>query len=419
MSHSSSALVHVLVAMITVIVAARVLGAAFRYLRQPPVVGEMVAGILLGPSLLGRVLPGISHFVFPTAVTPHLQLIAQIGVLLFMFLVGLELDTALLKKRSAATLVISHASILVPLVLGALASFIVYPRLAPPHVPFGTFTLFFAVSVSVTAFPVLARILTDLELTRTDLGVIALACAALGDVTAWCLLAVVASVARSNAGEAVRTLGLTAVYLAFMLWGARPLVARFVARQEVVKKVTPEATALAFVGLLLSALATEYAGIHALFGAFLFGAIIPHGSLLAQRLLDSLSTLVVTLFLPVFFAVTGLRTQIGLVEGAERWLLCGGIVLVACVGKFGGSAVAGRLSGLGWRDAASIGVLMNTRGLMELIVLGVGLDLGVISPTLFAMLVLMAIVTTIATTPALDLLQRGRLRVPAGERAAG
>ena len=419
MTSHGGALVHVLVAMIAVIAAARVLGAVFRRIDQPPVVGEMVAGVLLGPSLLGRFAPRVSEFLFPSAVVPHLQVIAQIGVLLFMFLVGLELDTKLLQKRSGVTVAISLGSILVPLALGASSAFVVYPRLAPPHVPFGTFALFLAISLSVTAFPVLARILADLGLSRSDLGVLVLTCAALGDVAAWCLLALVVSVARSNAGELVRTLGLTAVYVVSMLWVVRPVVARLVARQELVKGVTPETTALAFVGLLASALATEYAGIHALFGAFLFGAIIPHGSHLAQRLVDSLSTLVVTLFLPVFFAVTGLRTQIGLVEGAEHWLLCAGLVLVACLGKFGGSAVAGRVSGLGWRDAASVGVLMNTRGLMELIVLGVGLDLGVISPALFAMLVLMALVTTIATTPLLVRLQRDGRLASAGQRALG
>ena len=241
MTQHGSALVHVLVAMIAVIVAARALGTVFRFLRQPPVVGEMVAGILLGPSLLGRFAPGVSAFVFPAAVTPHLQVIAQIGVLLFMFLVGLELDTSLLKKRSAATLGISLASILVPLLLGALSAFVVYPKLAPPHVPFGTFALFLAVSVSVTAFPVLARILADLGRSRSDLGVMALACAALSDVTAWCLLALVVSVVRSNAGLAVRTLGLTAGYVVLMLAVVRPVVARLVARQELVRKVSAEA----------------------------------------------------------------------------------------------------------------------------------------------------------------------------------
>ncbi|HWP04161.1 MAG TPA: cation:proton antiporter [Polyangiaceae bacterium] len=416
MTHSSS-LLHVLVAMLAVIVAARALGAVFRRLSQPPVVGEMVAGILLGPSLLGRVAPGVSHFILPPAVAPYLQLIAQVGVLLFMFLVGLELDTSLLKRRTATTVAISHASILVPLVLGSLSALVVFPRLGTPGVPFGTFALFLGVSLAVTAFPVLARILTDLGLTRTELGVIALACAATGDLTAWCLLAVVASIARANPSEAIRTLALTAAYVTLMLWLVRPIVARFVARQELRKNVTPEATALVFVGLLLSALATEFAGIHALFGAFLLGAIIPHGSRLATRLIDMLSTLVVTLFLPAFFAVTGLRTELGLVHGAEAWILCAGLTVVACAGKLGGSTLAGRLAGLGWRDATSIGVLMNTRGLMELVVLDIGMDLGVISRTLFTMLVLMAIGTTIATTPLFRLINGGRDL--AGDHALG
>lgn len=415
----NASLSQVLLALVAVIVAARVVGALFRMLRQPPVVGEVVAGILLGPSLLGRVAPGISEAVLPAAVAPSLQIIAQLGVLLFMFMVGLELDTALLRKRTYATLTISHASIVVPFVLGAGAALVVYPRFGLPAVPFDTFALFLGVSLSVTAFPVLARILSDQGLTRTELGVIAISCAAVDDVTAWCLLALLVSVAKASGAEALRTLALTAAYVVVMLTAVRPLVGRLVAKQELRKKVTPDATALVLVGLLLSALASEYAGIHALFGAFLLGAIIPHGSLLGRSLLAKLEDWVVMLLLPAFFAYTGLRTRIDLVSGLESWLFCAGLTLVASAGKFGGSFCAGRLAGLGWRDAAAVGVLMNTRGLMELIVLNVGLDLGVISPTLFAMLVLMAIATTFATTPLLQLLRRTSAHADHGEHVPG
>ena len=416
---ASASLLQVLLALVVVIIAARVVGALFRMIRQPPVVGEVVAGILLGPSLLGRAAPRVSEALLPAAVAPSLQIIAQIGVLLFMFMVGLELDTALLRKRTYATLAISHASIVVPFVLGAVSALVVYPRFGLPEVPFDTFALFLGVSLSVTAFPVLARILSDQGLTRTELGVIAISCAAVDDVTAWCLLALLVSVAKASSTEALRTLALTAAYVAGMLVLVRPLVGRLVAKQELRKKVAPDATALVLVGLLLSALASEYAGIHALFGAFLLGAIIPHGSLLGRSLLAKLEDWVVMLLLPAFFAYTGLRTRIDLVNGLEGWLFCAGLTVVASVGKFGGSFGAGRLAGLGWRDAAAVGVLMNTRGLMELIVLNVGLDLGVISPTLFAMLVLMAIATTFATTPLLRLLERPHAKVAGGEQVPG
>jgi Kef-type K+ transport system membrane component KefB len=399
---------HVLLALIVIIVAARLLGALFRRMAQPPVIGEVVAGILLGPSLLGRVAPSVSNYVLPQAVAPYLQIIAQLGVILFMFLVGLELDTSLLRKRTRATVAISHASIVLPMVLGVAAAFFIHDELAPAGVPWRVFALFLGVSMSVTAFPVLARILTDRGISKTELGTLAISCAAVDDVTAWCLLAAVVGLARHDFGGVLMTLALSAVYVAGMLLVARPLLARLVRRQEVLGRVTPDAIAMVFVGLLASALATEYAGIHALFGAFLLGAVIPHESLLARSLRAKLEDIVVLLLLPAFFAYTGMRTQIGLLVDARSWLVCAALIAVAVAGKFGGGTLAARLTGLTWRDAASIGVLMNTRGLMELVVLNIGLDLGVISPTLFAMLVVMAVVTTLATSPLLDLFTRGR-----------
>jgi Kef-type K+ transport system membrane component KefB len=260
------------------------------------------------------------------------------------------------------------------------------------------------VSMSVTAFPVLARILTDRRMHQTRMGTIALSCAAVDDVTAWCLLAFVVGLAQSNPSSAGITVALTFCYIAFMLVVVRPGAVWLARRYEHPSRVGQRTLALICVALLLSALATELIGIHALFGAFLLGAVIPHDSGLARAALEKLEDVVVVLFLPAFFAFTGLRTEIGLVIGVEQWLICGLIILVASAGKFGGTLVAARLTGLDWRDAASLGVLMNTRGLMELIVLNVGLDLGVLSPTLFAMLVLMAVVTTLATTPALHAL---------------
>jgi Kef-type K+ transport system membrane component KefB len=404
---SADVLLHVLLALVVVIVAARVCGALCKRIHQPPVIGEVIAGILLGPSLLGRVAPSATSYLLPPAVAPFLSIIAQIGVILFMFLVGLELDTGQLKHRTHATVAISHASIIVPFVLGSTLSLWLYPKLSTSDVPFTVFALFLGVSLSVTAFPVLARILTDRGIHKTRMGIISLTCAAVDDITAWCLLAFLVAVANARVAGAAVTFGLTGLYLGFMLIVARPLVTCAVRAQELRKSVSQSAIAVVVVGLLLSTLATEASGIHAIFGAFLLGAIIPHDSRLARDLTHKLEDLVVVLFLPAFFAFTGMRTQIGLVHGASQWILCGVILATASIGKFGGSFVAARITGLGSRDAASLGILMNTRGLMELIVLNLGLDLHILSPLLFAMLVLMAVVTTFATTPILHLLTRG------------
>jgi Kef-type K+ transport system membrane component KefB len=319
-----------------------------------------------------------------------------------MFLVGLELNTLLIQQRTHASVAVSHASIVLPFTLGTLLALWLYPMLATRDVPFTVFALFMGVSMSVTAFPVLARILTDTGLHRSKMGSIALACAAVDDATAWCLLAFVVSVVKAEPGHALITMGLTASYIAVMLVLVRPLVLRFVRWHETSPALSQSGFAGVCMALLFSALATEMIGIHALFGAFLLGALVPHDSRLAREVTGRLEDLVIVLLLPAFFAFTGMRTQIGLVHGLGQWGIVGVIVVVASLGKFGGTAVAARVTGLDWRDASALGILMNTRGLMELIVLNVGLDLGVLSPTLFAMLVLMAIVTTFATTPLLN-----------------
>ncbi|MEX2559716.1 MAG: cation:proton antiporter [Pirellulales bacterium] len=396
-------LMHVLIALAAVIVAGRLLGKVFKVFRQPPVIGEVLAGIMLGPSLLGYLAPEVSQFLLPPAAAPLLGIVAQLGVILYMFLVGLDLNLGLLNQRAHSTVAISHASIVTPFLLGALLALALYPRLSSSDVPFTSFALFLGVSMSVTAFPVLARILTDRRIDKTQLGVLALACAAIDDVTAWCLLAFVVGVAQAKADSGLIVLAMTLAYVAFMFLALRPLLARLVRRLDA-RPFSANVAALVFVGVLASAAATEWIGIHAIFGAFLLGAIIPHDSALARTFTHKLEDMVTVLLLPAFFALTGMRTQIGLVSGLDQWLLCGLIILVATAGKFGGTLAAARLTGLGWRDGSALGVLMNTRGLMELIVLNIGLDLKVISPTLFAMLVLMALVTTVATTPLLSLL---------------
>ncbi len=396
-------LLHVLLALAAVIITGRFLGRLLRSIGQPPVIGEVLAGIAIGPSLLGRLAPSVSAYVLPTAIAPALSLVAQIGIVLYMFLVGLELNADLVGRRAHATVAISHASIVAPFVLGSMLALLLYPRLSTSDVSFTSFALFMGVAMSITAFPVLARILTDRGMSRTELGVVALTCAAADDVTAWCLLALVVGVTQAAVYDAVVVALLTLAFIACMFLVIRPLAIRLVGRSS----PTPPsrlAPALALAGLLVSALATNWIGVHAVFGAFLFGAVIPHDSALATTLTTRMKVGVTVLLLPAFFAFTGMRTEIGLVSSTSEWLICGLIVLVATAGKFGGTLAAARLTGMDWRGAASLGVLMNTRGLMQLIVLNIGLDLGVISPTLFTMMVLMALVTTIATTPVLQLL---------------
>jgi Kef-type K+ transport system membrane component KefB len=399
-------LLHVLLALVAVVALARALGTLFRSIHQPPVIGEILAGILLGPSLLGRVAPAVSAYVFPASVAPALNIISQVGVILFMFLVGVELDLGLLRKRGHSTVAISHASIVAPFLLGALLSLFLYPRLSSSNVPFTNFALFLGVSMSVTAFPVLARILTDRRISKTRMGALALTCAAVDDVTAWCLLALVVGVARAESASIVRTLVLVLAYIVAMALVVRPLMTRLTVLYGNKGRLSQGLMATLCVLLLLSASATEVIGIHAIFGAFALGAMIPHDSGMARELTDRLEDLVVVLLLPAFFAFTGLRTQIGLLNGPEHWILCGLIIAVASFGKFGGSLLGARVTGLGWRDGAALGVLLNTRGLMELIVLNIGYELHVISPALFAMMVLMALVTTLATTPVLHLIMR-------------
>ncbi len=402
-------LLHVLLALVVVIATARAMGWIFRSAHQPQVVGEILAGIVLGPSLLGQLAPGAEGYLFPATVGPFLNIIAQVGVILYMFLVGLQLDPALLRKRGHTTVAISHASIMAPFLLGATIALFLYPKLSTADVPFTCFSLFLGVSMSVTAFPVLARILTDRGIHKTRMGAIALTCAAVDDVTAWCMLAFVVSVARAQAAGAVATIAMALGFIVLMIAVVRPAMVRLSLLYGNRGRLTQGVMASIFIALLISASATELIGIHAVFGAFALGAVIPHDSGMAREMTDRLEDIVIVLLLPAFFAYTGLRTQIGLVTGYEQWMMCALIVVVASAGKFGGSVVAARITGLNWRDSSALGVLMNTRGLMELIVLNIGLEMNVISPTLFAMLVIMALVTTFATTPILHLITRRQI----------
>jgi Kef-type K+ transport system membrane component KefB len=395
-----------LLQMTVVIVAARLLGRAFRRIGQPAVVGEIVAGILLGPSLLGLLWRQALNFLFPPQALAPLQLLSQLGVLLFMFAVGLEVDVQALRRQARAALLISHASMVLPFLLGVGLTLAVFPTLAPPGVPFFAFALFFGVAMSITAFPVLARILEERGMMQTAVGRMAIACAAIGDLSGWCLLALVVALvhAQGLAGAALAALlGLLMVPVLHLL--VKPVLQRSFGARLAADGSGVAALTLALVLLLLCSVFTEVIGIHALFGAFLAGTAMPVEAAFRAPLRQRLHGFSSVALLPLFFALTGLRTQIGALQGAADWLLCGLIVAVAVAGKLGGTVLAARLTGSSWREAGTLGALMNTRGLVELVVLNLGYDLGILSDRAFTMLVIMALLTTCATGPLLALLR--------------
>jgi Kef-type K+ transport system membrane component KefB len=404
-AEGTASALQLLVALAAVVGAARLCGGAARYLGQPAVIGEIVAGLLIGPSCLGWLAPSVSQALFPAAVMPGLTAIANVGIVIYLFLVGVELDPGRLSHAAPAALTIAHAGIVVPFLIGAALALGLYPVFGTTGVAFPTFALFFGVAMAITAFPVLARILTDRRLDRTPVGELALTCAGIGDATAWILLAAVVGLCRQDFG-ALQTLVVGSVlYLAVMVVVVRPWLRRIAPPQGVDAPVRELSQGTLAVGLLLSAAATEAIGLHALFGAFLFGVMVPADSAAARQLESRWRDLASVLLLPVFFALTGLRTSLGLVQGLEQWLWCGIIIVAATVGKVGGTVLAARFTGQDRRDWWPLGWLMNTRGLMELVVLNIGLELGIISPTLFAIMVLMAVATTVMTAPVLSRVQ--------------
>lgn len=377
----------------------------FRRLGQPPVMGEMVAGIVLGPSVLGLIYPPALSFLFPASSLETLRQLSQIGVVLFMFIVGMELNVRYVREKGSAAVMISHASIVVPFLLGTALSLFLYRDLAPPGTSFNAFALFIGVAMSITAFPVLARILEDRGLSQTQLGSIALTCAAVDDVTAWCILAIVIALVKSTGlASSAMTIGLTLVFALAMLFVVRPQLARVIKEPDSElhrRRLIP--LILAFV--LACALLTETIGIHALFGAFIAGVVMPPSTDFRIFLKDKLEAFGSYALLPLFFAFTGLRMQVGLLNDFEGWLLCALIILVAIAGKLGGSMLMSRWTGMNWSRSFSIGVLMNTRGLVELVVLNIGYDLGILPARIFTMMVLMALVTTFMTGPLLSLVK--------------
>jgi Kef-type K+ transport system membrane component KefB len=412
-------LVKLLLQVSIIVIFARLAGLAFRRIGQPQVMGEMVAGILLGPSFLGWIYPAAMDRLFPETSLGYLSTLSQVGLLLYMFLVGLEFNPKMLRNLGHAAFLTSHVSISVPFLMGAMLALYLYPLLSGDNVPFLEFALFMGAAMSVTAFPVLARILRERDLHRTRLGTISIACAAVDDVTAWCILAYILALARASHGTHPlwwTVLGLFA-FVVFMTTAVRLWLQSFVNRFRSRGSISDDMMGVILLILLGSAAITEWLGIHLLFGAFLFGAIMPKEEDFVHRISEKLESITMVLLLPIFFAFTGLRTSTGLLREAEMWMFCGLIILVAVAGKLGGSFVAARVAGLGWREAAGVGILMNTRGLMELVILNIGLDLGIITPVVFSMMVIMALVTTFMTTPLLAWVYPRRL-VPAAAQPA-
>jgi len=403
--NSASPLSHLFLQLVVVIAVSRLVGRLFTLFGQPAVVGEMAAGILLGPSLFGLLAPGSFAFVFPAASLGTLQLLSQVGVCLFMFSVGMELNVSLVRNKAQTAVVVSHASILFPYLLGVGLAYFLYSHLAAPGATFTAFALFMGISMSITAFPVLARILQERGLTKTFLGSTAITCAAVDDVTAWTILAFVVAIVRATSlsGCALNLL-LVLAFIALMIWVVRPALPRWLGVTRLTQDEPSRGTLATVICVTVaSALCTELIGIHALFGAFLAGAIMPQAKDFRHKLGVRVENFSSVLLLPLFFVFTGLRTQIGLLNDWQGWLICLAIIAVATLGKFGGSAITARLTGMTWTDSLQLGALMNTRGLMELIALNIGYDLGILSPRIFTMLVIMALATTMLTGPLLTL----------------
>jgi len=396
-----------LLQIISILIVSRIFGYLFAKIGQPTVIGEILAGIVLGPSLLGYFYPDAFHFLFAAKSLGNLYILSQIGLILFMFTIGMELNINKLKDKISETYVISHASILIPYFFGMLMAYFVYEEFAAKQTDFLSFALFIGISMSITAFPVLARIVQEKGLSKTHLGTIAIASAANDDVTAWCILAAVIAITKTGSFvSSLYTIGFAIVYVGAMLLLVRPFLKRIgdiYSNSEVLNK---SIVAFLLLILILSSFVTQVIGIHALFGAFLAGVVMPQLPHFRKLIIDKIEDVSVTLLLPLFFVFTGLRTEIGLLNTPHLWIICGLFILVAVSGKFMGGAFTARILGETWKDSLSIGILMNTRGLMELIVLNIGYEMGILPPSIFVMLVIMALITTFMTTPALSVINR-------------
>lgn len=365
---------------------------------QPVVIGEILAGIVLGPSLLGTYFPEFSNFLFAKESLGGLQILSQVGLVLFMFVIGMELNLKVLKNTAYEATVISHASIIIPFALGIGLAYYLYPSFAPTNIPFSSFSLFIGISMSITAFPVLARIVQEKGLHKTKIGALSLICAAINDITAWCLLAVIIAVVKAGSfASSIYTIVFAIAYVFLMISVVRPFLKKIVSSSKSDISLNKTLVVIVFLVLLISSFITETIGIHALFGAFMAGTIMPENIRFRKLFIEKIEDVALVLFLPIFFVISGLKTEIGLIDNSNLWQLTGIIIAVAIAGKFIGSAAAAKFVGQSWKDSLTLGALMNTRGLMEIVVLNIGYDLGVLNAEIFVMLILMALITTFMT----------------------
>ena len=390
---------------VTIIFVARLFGWICKKIGQPMVIGEILAGIVLGPSFFGHYFHAYSSLLFPDSSLDNLKFLSQIGLIFFMYVVGMELDLKVLKNKAQEAVVISHASIIIPFTLGLLLAYTIYTQYAPPGVAFLSFGLFLGIAMSITAFPVLARIVQERGLNKTRIGAMVITCAAADDITAWCILAgVTALVKAGSITSSLYIIVLSFIYVVAMFKLVKPFLKRIGNLFDSQEKITKPVVAIFFLTLLISAYLTEVIGIHALFGAFVAGVIMPENMKFRAIFIEKIEDVSLVVLLPLFFVFTGLRTEIGLLNNIELWKVCGLIIAVAVIGKFLGSTLTAKFVGQNWRDSLTIGALMNTRGLMELVVLNIGYDLGVLTKEVFAMMVIMALATTFMTGPALNLI---------------
>ena len=394
-----------LLQIISILLVSRVFGFLFVKIGQPTVIGEILAGIVLGPSLLGYFFPEAYSFLFAPDSLSNIYILSEIGLVLFMFVIGMELDLSALKNKMGTTFVISQASIVIPYFMGMWLAYYLYEEFAAGQTDFISFALFIGISMSITAFPVLARIVQEKGLTKSHLGTISIASAAFNDVTAWCVLAAVIAISKTGSlYSSLFNIGLAVAYILVMMFLVKPFLKRIGEIYKNSEVVNKSVFAFFLLVLIISAYITQLIGIHALFGAFLAGVIMPPLPSFRKLIVDKVEDVSLTLLLPLFFVYTGLRTEIGLLNTPYLWWIAFIFIVVAVVGKFIGSAFSAKVLGETWKDSLSIGILMNTRGLMELIVLNIGYEMGILPPPIFVMLVIMALVTTFMTTPILSLI---------------
>ncbi|MBF0648110.1 cation:proton antiporter [Dysgonomonas sp. GY75] len=396
-----------LLQIVVILLAVRIFGWICQKIGQPTVVGEIFAGVVLGPSLLGHYFPQVSEFLFPVSSLENIRFLSQIGLILFMFIVGMELNLKTLKNRANNALIISHTSIAVCFTLGVLVAYYLFGNFTHQSTIFLPFALFMGIAMSIAAFPVMARIIHERGINKTPLGATIITCAAIDDITAWCLLAAVIAVVKAGSfASSLFIILLALLYVLAMFKIVRPFLKRIADLQSSNRTISKSVIGVFFLILFLSAYATEVIGIHALFGAFLAGVIMPPNLNFRNLFTEKIEDVSLVLLLPLFFVFTGLRTEIGLLNEPGLWMICGGIVFLAIFGKTMGSAIAARFVGNNWKDSLTIGALMNTRGLMELVVLNIGLDLGILTPEVFAMMVVMALTTTFMTSPLLSIIDK-------------